>query len=289
MSIANSSSVSGFAKLQNGIENLRIHYTDSDPTNKIAPIVTMLHGSGPGSGGISSFISNRQSLLAQGFRIITLDFPGWGRSDPVLCKQDRSALNAAALNAVLDAVGVRKRVNVLGASMGAHTAVAFALEWPGRVEKLVLVAGGTGGRSSFQPQWPDGVLSMLDFYAAPDIQKLQYFLKTVFANSTLVTEELVQAVYQSAMARPEHLESFSNSVSLHPSQFADLGSRLHEIKQSALVVWGTEDRFVPLDIGLQIATKMDRANLHVYGKTGHAPHVERSSEFNHMVCQFLSD
>jgi 2-hydroxy-6-oxonona-2,4-dienedioate hydrolase len=289
VTIATTSSRSDFAQLQNGHEALRIYFTDSDPANEAAPIVATLHGSGPGSSGVSSFLSNRQSLLEQGFRVITLDLPGWGRSDPVLCKQDRSALNAAALNVVLDAAGISKPVHVLGASMGAHSAIAFALERPGRVEKLVLVAGGTGGRSSFQPNLPDGVLSMLDFYADPNIAKLRHFLTTVFASSSLVTEELVQAMYQAALARPDHLNHFSSSIQLYPQQFSDVSSRLYEIKQPALVVWGTEDRFVPLDIGLQIATRMARANFHVYGQTGHAPHVERALDFNRMVGRFLAD
>ena len=92
--------------------------------------VALLHGSGPGSTGWSNFAINRPAFADAGFRLICIDMPGWGRSDALIFAGDRSALNARALNAVLDAAGVHVPVHLVGTSMGAHSAVAFALAWP---------------------------------------------------------------------------------------------------------------------------------------------------------------
>ena len=88
---------------------LNIHYTDSGHRSPSAPVVALLHGSGPGSTGWSNFATNRPALASAGLRVICIDLPGWGRSDSTVCVGDRSALNARALSAVLDAAGTIER------------------------------------------------------------------------------------------------------------------------------------------------------------------------------------
>jgi 2-hydroxy-6-oxonona-2,4-dienedioate hydrolase len=269
-------------------QTIRVFYTDIAGPHANAPVIALLHGSGPGSSGLGSFVSNHRALLDAGFRLIYVDMPGWGLSDPLVCTEDRSVLNAKALEAVLNAAQVKRPVHILGASMGAHSAVAFALLCPERTARLVLVAGGTGGRSSYQPQMPEGVRAMLDFYETPIASNMRAFLKAVFHEPRTVTEEFVDAMLKAALSRPEHLANFSESLDLYPRHFGDVSGRLPEIQSPTLVVWGSEDRFVPLDIGLQIATRVPRADLYLMGRTGHVPHIEQPGDFNRMVCQFLS-
>lgn len=278
----------GYASLTYKDQPVKVFYTDTGNRQAHAPVIAMLHGSGPGSSGMGSFIANRPALVEAGFRVICIDIPGWGRSDPVVCTDDRSVLNARALGAALDAAGVVSPVHLLGASMGAHSAVAFALLRPERTAKLLLVAGGTGGRSSFHPQLPDGVRAMLEFYGAPNAANMQTFLRTVFHDPNAATSDVVNATLKAALARPEHLSNFSASLALQPRQFGDVSARLPDIPSPTLVVWGSDDRFVPLDIGLQIAVRIPRADLYVMGRTGHVPHLERAEEFNRLAVQFFS-
>jgi pimeloyl-ACP methyl ester carboxylesterase len=56
---------------------------------------------------------------------------------------------------VLDELGIDK-VDLVGNSMGGHSALAFALANPARVGKLVLMGGGTGGRASMPRCRPRG-------------------------------------------------------------------------------------------------------------------------------------
>lgn len=266
---------------------LNIHYTDSGHRSPSAPVVALLHGSGPGSTGWSNFATNRPALASAGLRLICIDLPGWGRSDSTVCVGDRSALNARALSAVLDAAGVHTPVHLIGTSMGAHSAVAFALEWPERTARLVLVSGGTGGRSSFHSAQPEGVRAMLAFYHAPTASNMRRFLESVPFDAAGLTDEVVQARLAVAQLQAAHLENFVASFRLHPDQFADVTGRLHEIQAPTLVVWGSDDRFVPLDIGLQIAMRIPGADLHVLSRCGHVPYMERPNDFNRLVTQFL--
>ncbi len=89
--------------------------------------------------------------------MILLDCPGWGSSDSIVNSGSRSDLNARILKSVVDQLDIAK-IHLLGNSMGGHSSVAFTLNWPERVGKLVLMGGGTGGMSLFTPM-PTEVLS----------------------------------------------------------------------------------------------------------------------------------
>lgn len=286
---ADENALSQSAVLIDQDRTIRLHYTDTGPAHGSAPVIALLHGSGPGSTGWTNFAANRPALIDAGFRVICIDLPGWGRSDAVICTEDRSALNARALHATLNAAEVNARVHLIGSSMGAHSAVAFALQWPERTARLVLVSGGTGGRSSFQAARSEGVRAMLDFYQSPNVATMRRFLETVPFDISGLTDELVRTKLAAAMARPAHLENFCTSFRDYPHQFGDVTSRLHEIQAPTMVIWGSEDRVVPLDIGLQLAIRIPEADMHVMGRCGHVPHLERSKDFNRLAVQFLAD
>jgi 2-hydroxy-6-oxonona-2,4-dienedioate hydrolase len=54
------------------------------------------------------------------------------------------------------------------------------------------------------------------------------------------------------LAQKEHLENFTKSPAANPKQFPDVGHRLSEVKAPTLIVWGRDDRFVPMDVGLRL-------------------------------------
>jgi pimeloyl-ACP methyl ester carboxylesterase len=68
----------------------------------------------------------------------------------VVDKRNRAPLNAAAIKGVLDAQGIG-RAHVLGNSMGGAAALLFAMDFPDRCGKLVIMGGGAGGKSLFVP------------------------------------------------------------------------------------------------------------------------------------------
>ncbi|MFG1481126.1 alpha/beta fold hydrolase [Xanthobacter sp. V4C-4] len=277
---------SRFVRVRDGERELNIHYNDCDPGAARASVV-MLHGSGPGASGWANFNRNIEPLAAAGYRVILLDCPGWSKSDSIVCGGSRSHLNARVLAGVLDALGL-DRVHILGNSMGGHSAVAFALDHPGRVGRLVLMGGGTGGVSPFTPMPTEGIKLLNALYRAPTIENLKAMMAVFVFDPGDLTEELFQARLANMLKRRDHLENFVASLAANPKQFPDFGPRLGEIAAPTLLVWGRNDRFVPMDAGLRLLAGISGSELHVFNNCGHWAQWEHAEAFNALVLQFLS-
>lgn len=263
--------------------DLNIHYND---IGQGAETVVMLHGSGPGASGWANFNRNVEPLVQAGYRVILMDCPGWSKSDPVVCTGSRSDLNANALKGLLDTLGLT-RVHIIGNSMGGHSAVAFALAYPTCVGKLVLMGGGTGGPSQFVPMPTEGIKLLQGLYREPTIENLKKMMAVFVFDSSSLTEELFETRLRNILARRDHLENFVKSLAANPKQFPDQGPRLGEIAAPTLVIWGRDDRFVPMDVGLRLLWGMPNAEMHIFNRCGHWAQWEHAEKFNHMVAKFL--
>lgn len=278
-------STSRFVTVKEGDAELKIHYNDAG-TNGTAGTVVMLHGSGPGASGWANFNRNIEPLVAAGYRVILMDCPGWSKSDPIVCTGSRSDLNGRVLKGLVDALDLQ-RVHILGNSMGGHSAVAFALANPERVGKLVLMGGGTGGPSLYVPQPTEGIKLLQGLYRDPTIENLKKMMAVFVYDASAITDELMQTRLNNILARRDHLENFVKSLAANPKQFPDFGPRLSEINAETLVIWGRDDRFVPMDTGLRLIANMPNAHMHIFNRCGHWAQWEHADAFNRMVLDFL--
>lgn len=270
-------------RIQEGDLDLQLHYNDIGSGHET---VVMLHGSGPGASGWANFNRNIEPLVAAGYRVILMDCPGWSKSDPIVCTGSRSELNARALKGLMDALNI-ERAHLIGNSMGAHSVTAFALANPGRIGKLVMMGGGTGGPSQFVPMPTEGIKLLQGLYRDPTIENLKKMMAVFVYDASSLTEELFQARLDNMLKRRDHLDNFVKSLVANPKQFTDYGPRLSEITAPALVIWGRDDRFVPMDIGLRLLWGMPNAELHIFNKCGHWAQWEHADKFNAMVVSFF--
>jgi len=216
-----------------------------------------------------------------------MDSPGWGKSDAIVCTGSRSDLNANALKGLLDVLKIG-RVHIIGNSMGGHSAVAFALANPDRVGKLVMMGGGTGGPSQFVPMPAEGIKLIQALYRDPTVENLKKMMAVFVYDSSHLTEELYQARLNNMLSRRDHLENFVKSLEVNPRQYPDQGPRLSQISAPSLIIWGRDDRFMPLDIGLKLLWGLQNAQLHIFSRCGHWAQWEHADAFNAMVAKFLA-
>lgn len=254
------------------------------------PAVLMLHGGGPGASGLSNYSRNVQAL-AEHFRVLVPDMPGYGQSSKVVNADDPFGDLASAMLGLLDALDIGQ-AHVVGNSLGGACALRMALEQHGRVGRIVLMGPGGIGISQNPPT--AGLKRLLGYYAGegPTLDKLRSFIREdlVFDGSR-VSEELVLERFEASinpevmvnppLRAPKDLEAFKRMDFL-------LDPRLPGLSHPTLVLWGTEDRVNPPAGALALQTKLPACDVYLFSRTGHWVQWERADEFNAIVAAFLA-
>ena len=219
-------------------------------------------------------------------RCVAVDLPNFGRTGPLTFHEPAHDPAARAVAAAMDAEGITA-APVVGTSMGATTGIVLALGSPGRVTGLVVGAchASTGGDPYLLAPFPsESGVAAADLAEAPDDEgALRRFLRTLFFDPAMVTDDLVADTMAFRKEHPEHLRAGAASVSVAHSNMA----LLPEITVPMLVVHGRFDRMVPFEQGLMISSYVPQADLVALNRCGHWPPVERPVEFADQVELFL--
>ena len=259
----------------------RLHYHDIGQGD----VLLMIHGGGPGASGWSNYRRNADAL-SRHFRLIIPDLPGFSQSDKPVIDGSLYKYFADAMRSLMDALGIGK-AHVIGNSLGGATALKLALDTPERVGKLVLMGPG-GGLQLFTPRPSEGVKHLFSYYEGegPTAEKLTGFLSCMVHDPAMITPELFEERLADSL-RPGLKESWPFNPH-RPPVMEPLWKQYAEVAQPTLIIWGRDDRTVPLDNGWAMLNQIPDVRLHVFGKTGHWAQWERSEEFNRLVLGFLS-
>ena len=271
---------------------MRLHFYEAGPDAGPpgGPPVVMLHGGGPGASAWSNFGPNLP-VFAERFRTLLVDQPGFGQSARPPVTGSYFTFSADALAALLTGLGI-ERVHLIGNSLGGGTAVRFALNYPERAGRLVLMGPGGLSLNLFAPDPTEGVRRLMEFSAppGPTRAKLEAFLRTLVCDQRLVTDELIDERFGAA-SDPEALAAMASlGASFFDPAHAEEGllwREAHRLRQRVLLIWGREDRVNPLDGALVALKTIRRAQLHVFGGCGHWAQLEKFDEFNRLVISFL--
>lgn len=267
------------------IEGSRLHYLDAGN----GPPVVLLHGAGPGASSRSNF-HETIPVLATRFRVLAVDLPGFGLSEPSRREGFPYQAFALTLDRLLDALSL-ETVSVVGNSLGGGTALQMALDFPERVERLVLMAPGGGAISVISPGGIEARVGrlLLDFVGQPTREGMRAFLLHMVFDRRLVTEELVEERFRAA-STPEALAAltgFLEWTAKTPRRDLELWREAERVKQPTLLVWGRDDQVLPLDSALLLLQRLPRAQLHVFSRCGHWAQLEWREDFNQLVSRFL--
>jgi 4,5:9,10-diseco-3-hydroxy-5,9,17-trioxoandrosta-1(10),2-diene-4-oate hydrolase len=284
----------GFASTSRfaGTGAARLHYHDAGPAGADGgtPVV-LLHGGGPGASAWSNFGPNLP-VFAGRFRTLMPDLPGYGRSTAPQLTGHYFTAAAEALAGLLDQLAI-ERVHLVGNSLGGGVAVRFALSFPARAARLVLMGPGGLSLNVFAADPTEGVRALMQFAAppGPSKRKLEAFLRTLVHDHRLITPELVEQRYALA-SDPQALAAMqAMGASFFDPATAEHGMLWREayrLRHEVLLIWGREDRVNPLD-GALVALKLIRkAQLHVFGGCGHWAQLEKFDEFNALAMGFLA-
>jgi pimeloyl-ACP methyl ester carboxylesterase len=240
----------------------------------VGPAVLLLHAF-PLS---SQMWSAQKASLKDAFRVIALDFPGFGQSRPLAGPATMDLFAQAAL-AVLDALAV-ERAAVVGLSMGGYASFALHARAPGRVAALGLCdtragvdteEGRKGREATAQAveQQGSGVLvermmpALLSKGASPSVRA--------------EVERLIRATPREGAAAA--LRAMATRE--------DFSSRLTRITCPTLVLVGADDALTPPLESQRMARDIPGATYREIPGAGHLSHFEQPDAFNAAVRAFL--
>jgi pimeloyl-ACP methyl ester carboxylesterase len=251
--------------------------------------VLVIHGLG---GSWRVWLENLTALAHQQ-RVIAVDLPGFGRSAPA---GEGTAVHGYSrlLLGLLEELGL-EQTTVIGNSLGGWIAADLALRAPGRVRALVLVdAGGvvpTAGERRKGLAIMEGAARLARF--APR-----------FRTALASRRHLRSLALRHTFARPGDLAADLVYMALPPEPDPGFQAALYAAKRSwseawcdmlteiacpTLIVWGDSDSLLPLRHAREYARRIVGSRLHVIPDAGHLPMLERPSEFNRLVGEFLGE
>ena len=266
------------------VDGTRLRMID---TGRGTPVV-FIHGFG------ASLYSWRHTLapvVGAGYRVIAFDNRGFGFSDKPAPQEGGAPLytNAAYARlvvALLDSLDLSSAV-LVGHSMGGAIAAEVALRYPSRVRGLVLIdAAGFGVR--WPPalkvgRWPGAGRLAATFRGRWITEQV---LRSTYADPSKVTDEDVDQYY-GPVAEPGYDRALRGV--LRQFRFDTLVGRLGALAAPTLVVWGAEDRWIPLRDGSRLATELPRGGFVIVPRTGHAAAEESPDEVNALLIPFLKE
>ena len=256
----------------------RLHVRDSGP--KDAPPVLMLHGFGA---SLHTWDVWAQALSAT-HRVIRLDLPGHGLSEPDPAGDYTDARSLVLLRALMDQLGVA-RASIVGHSIGGRIAWTFAARHPGRTDRLVLVApdgfaspGFAYGRATEVP----AVLGLMRHVLPKAVLRMN--LEPAYANPQSLTDELTTR-YHDLMLAPGARDAMFKR--LQQTVLTDPRPLLGAINAPTLLVWGEADAMIPVANAQDYLRALKNSRLVTFPAVGHLPQEEAAQASLGAVRDFL--
>ena len=256
----------------------RLHVRDSGP--KDAPAVLMLHGFGA---SLHTWDDWAQSLSAD-HRVIRLDLPGHGLSEPDPAGDYTDARSLQLVIALMDQLGVA-RASIVGHSIGGRIAWRFAANHPQRTDKLVLVApdgfaspGFEYGKAAEVP----AVLGLMRYVMPKPVLRMN--LAPAYANPAALTDDITTR-YHDLMLAPGGRTAML--MRLQQTVLTDPRPMLAGITAPTLLVWGEADAMIPVANAQDYLRAVKGSRLVAIPATGHLPQEEAAQASLKAVADFL--
>ncbi|MCS7114224.1 MAG: alpha/beta fold hydrolase [Nitrososphaerota archaeon] len=221
--------------------------------------------------------------LSKRFKLVLFDNRGSGRSDVSDRKQYTIKLLAEDTVGLMDALNVPK-AHIFGLSMGGMIAQELALNFPERVERLILCSTFCGGpKAVLPPLLPPPHIGR---EVAPPKEAVKNSLRAVFTEEFIRTHsEIVEFTVQQMMKAPAPIEGFMRQ--LDAIKKFNTYDRLKQIKAPTLILHGKKDIVIPPENALILAEEIPNAKLVYLENSAHGL-VEEIDKVIKAILDFLS-
>lgn len=250
--------------------------------------VVLVHG----LGGFIENWANNVNALAEQHRVYAMDLVGFGHSDKTPLTRDIDTL-VKFINDFMEAQNIEK-ASLIGNSLGGGLVLQFALDYPNKVEKLVLADNAGMGRDVINDFKLCSLPIIGELLTRPSLKGTARLWKEIVYDPALITPELVALAYgfiSQPGAKKALLTTLRTGIDLRGQRARlvnHLLSRLNTITAPTLVVWGKEDPIIPAAHAQVAVDKIPGARLEIFERCGHMPQLEHPDRFNQLALEFLA-
>jgi pimeloyl-ACP methyl ester carboxylesterase len=251
------------------------------------PPVLLIHGLGA---FLETWIYNI-GALSRHFTVYALDLPGHGLSEGPVADYTLDCCTHRIAVGFMTALGI-EHVSLIGHSMGGLVCLGVAINFPEKVDKLVLV--DSAGLSQDAPLiYRLASLPVLrDILLKSAIRPLiKAGMKKGFYDPEIITEEMVDLSYR-YWRTPKFKRALANLLKhnvsvdgVHPESLVT--DKLHLVRAPTLLIQGEQDQVIPVEHARLACHLIPDVRCRTFTECGHCPQIEKATKFNQVVIDFL--
>jgi pimeloyl-ACP methyl ester carboxylesterase len=268
------------------VDGARIHYQEFGDRN--APTLLLIHGY---TASVYAWKSAVLPLADAGFHVVAVDLIGFGYSEKPGWFDYSIASQARMVARFMNRLGIG-RATLVGSSYGGAVAATLALDYPERVEKLVLVDAVINDELRNHPLMRLASVPGLGEALVPFMMDSRLFHRSRMhttlspANHHLVTGDRVDSVRRPLSAADAHRSILATSRNWHAER---IERDAYLIDHPTLIVWGEDDKVIPIANGYKLHGAILNSRFVVIRDCGHVPQEERTDLFTRVVTEFVRD
>ena len=251
--------------------------------------VILVHGLGASA---DIWMHNVETLAAQ-HRVYVPDLVGFGRSDkPSVTFTPAYAIQF--INDFMNALNI-EHASLVGQSLGGGISLLYTLQFPNKVDKLVLVDSAGLGKETIFTLKLMSLPIIGELMSRPSRMQVSLFFKLAVRNPAVITKDIIETYYEffsQPGAQKFLLNVVRSIVNVHGGRkdlLSPILKDLQKITAPTLIIWGKQDRVLPLKHAYFAREQLPNSSIHILDHCGHIPNLERPDEFNKVVLEFLSD
>ncbi len=250
----------------------KIRYLDDGDSKDV---IVLLHG----LGGMAERWLPIIPLLSKEYRVIALDLLGYGQSDKPQIDYTVELFKKTTLG-LLETLSLQN-VCMLGTSLGGEIVAECVTAQSPLIKKIVMVS-------------PAGIMKKstpaLDAYTMaalyPNHESVRLAYQMMLGKDREISEQSIEN-FISNMSRPNTKMVFLSTL-LGMKNSPPLKEKLGLIKVPVLLIWGSEDKMIPLEYSKDFVSSIPNCKFVIMNGCGHIPYEEQPTEFSKLVLDFLS-
>jgi pimeloyl-ACP methyl ester carboxylesterase len=165
--------------------------------------------------------------------------------------------------------------SVIGNSLGGHVALIYTLRHPEKIQRLILTGSSGLFENSMGGSYPK----------RGNYEFIKERVEYTFYDPKTASKELVDEVFEITNSIPKVMRIIAIAKS---AQRNNMAKDIVHIKAPTLLIWGLNDTITPPEVGHEFNRLIQGSTLRFIDKCCHAPMMERPTEFNEILTEWLN-